>query len=229
MANITNTSVVSEARGKIGTEVYSRNRGGAYVKQFAAPSHPASTARSTAENRFATVMANWATFSENQMLQWDSLAEQISLKNKVSNPIKLTGRNLYVQRAMHGLYGGGGISVEPTMSTGLKDLHIIWDISAPFNLKYSFDKNYSSLPFGLVHYSNIDQPLTVRSINSIPLYKFYTGTFVSTTITNVRSSWSSRFGPAAIPSNRAFFIRTKVIDLNNGQVVATFHERIISG
>lgn len=101
MASIKSGSIVSDIRGKVGTEIYSRNKFGSYVKSYAVPVQPGTAFQDTAQDRLATCIASWQSLSDADRLAWNDYAGSVSFSNGVGLPSKLSGYNLFVSRKMN--------------------------------------------------------------------------------------------------------------------------------
>jgi len=103
MANIRTGSIVSDIRGKVGSEIYSRNRGGAYVKAYAAPIQPGTSAQMANESNFATAVSAWLSLTDEQRHSWNTFATEQKTKGVFTSNINLTGRSLFISRKMNRL------------------------------------------------------------------------------------------------------------------------------
>ena len=104
MANILPSSVVADISGKLGDQIYSRNRGGAYVKAYAAPTGTPSSKQTNARTYFALAESNWQGLSDEQRLKWMEYASTHPIKNKLGQKRLSTGRQLFIQRSMYASY-----------------------------------------------------------------------------------------------------------------------------
>lgn len=70
MANIRTGSIVADIRGKVGDEIYSRNRGGAYVKEYAVPTNPDTSHQQLRRTFTADAVAAWQALSDDEAQLW---------------------------------------------------------------------------------------------------------------------------------------------------------------
>lgn len=80
MARILGGGVFGEMRGKLGSMVFARNRGGAYARQFAKPIDPATIAQLAARNNFGSASSNYHSLDPSTKSLWQNFA------NSVFNP-----------------------------------------------------------------------------------------------------------------------------------------------
>lgn len=73
MAKVTFINAI--VSGKLDGAVYSRNRGGYYMKRFSKPLNPNSSAQNKARTNFGTAATVWHSLTDIQKAQWNSYAE----------------------------------------------------------------------------------------------------------------------------------------------------------
>lgn len=74
MARILFGNIVSEARGKLGGVVFSRNTGGAYARQKVSPVQPRTPAQLNQRSRLTAVSKVWETLTQNQREAWKAFS-----------------------------------------------------------------------------------------------------------------------------------------------------------
>lgn len=92
MALIKFGNAVQDARGSLGGTVYSRNRGGAYIRSKVSACQPVSAFSSAARAIFKAVAQYWAvTLSDAQRAAWDTFATFHPYVNVFGDSIQLSG------------------------------------------------------------------------------------------------------------------------------------------
>lgn len=98
MAIIIPGSMAQEARGKVGGIVFSRNKGGQYVKGFAAPTNPNTSLQSAVRSTFASLTNTWwDVLTEPERTSWEDLAAANPIQNRLGQSITLSGLNMYIR------------------------------------------------------------------------------------------------------------------------------------
>lgn len=98
MAIFTPGPLVAEVRGKIGGQVFSRNKGGMYIKGFASPTNPNTALQSAVRSIFATLTnAWWDVLTLAQRAAWEDLAAANPIINQLGQSITLSGLNMYMR------------------------------------------------------------------------------------------------------------------------------------
>lgn len=103
MAHIRSGSIVSDIRGKVGTEIYSRNKGGAYVKAFTSPVQPDTQPQLDARADMGTAVAAWQALTNEDRRQWNILASSRRESNRIGIKTSKSGYNLFIRRKLHAL------------------------------------------------------------------------------------------------------------------------------
>ena len=95
MGKIKFGSFITDVRNKVGGQVYSKNRGGAYVKNKVSPSQPRTAAQTTARARLTTFAQGWRSLTATQAAAWNAAVGNY-LKTDVFGDLKTpSGENLY--------------------------------------------------------------------------------------------------------------------------------------
>jgi hypothetical protein len=107
VAKIKFGNIVADARGKLGGVVYSRNRGGAYVRSKVTPVNPQSPYQLAVRARLADLSGRWhADLTEAIRLQWEAFATAHPRVDVFGEQRVLSGLAMY--QALNGIALGGG-------------------------------------------------------------------------------------------------------------------------
>ena len=97
MAIITPGPAVAAISGSVGGTVFSRNRGGAYIRNRAIPVDPNTASQQNVRSILATQSQNWADLTAAQRAAWENWASQNPVINALGNSIQLSGHQAFVQ------------------------------------------------------------------------------------------------------------------------------------
>lgn len=97
MATIKTGAVVSEIRGSLGGNVFSRNKGGAYVRQRVKPVNPNTPKQAAVRGIFGTLQARWRELSQADQDTWKAATENYLTVNRVGDTIKYTPLQLFTR------------------------------------------------------------------------------------------------------------------------------------
>jgi len=95
MASIKLSAIVSAARGKVGGNVFSANKAGAFVRTYVKPTNRNTIAQQTVRNRFGTLSSSWRNETAEIRLQWNNMAVQYPYMNRLGDMATYTGQQLY--------------------------------------------------------------------------------------------------------------------------------------
>jgi hypothetical protein len=95
MASAKYGNIIVDMRGKINGNVYSKNKGGAYVRVRVKPSNPRSTDQSAVRAFFTTNSQAWRGLTDNERASWMQGAINFARKNRVGDSHVLSGNALY--------------------------------------------------------------------------------------------------------------------------------------
>lgn len=113
MAKIKFGMMMTDARGKLGGQVFSKNRAGAYIRTKVTPSNPQTTAQAQVRSNLATLSTGWNTLTAEQITQWNSSVEDWASTDVFGDIKKPTGKNLYVKLNVNLLNSGQSVVATP--------------------------------------------------------------------------------------------------------------------
>lgn len=97
MAKIKFGMMMTDARGKLGGQVFSKNRAGAYIRTKVTPVNPQTAAQAQVRSNLATLSTGWNALTAEQIAQWNSSVEDWASTDVFGDIKKPTGKNLYVK------------------------------------------------------------------------------------------------------------------------------------
>lgn len=93
----TGSVVVTEISGKVGGQSYSRNGGGAYVRNISKPLNGQTTSQTTVRSSVATLSRAWAGLTAAQQAAWNSFGALQIKTNRIGHKSPQSGFNAFVQ------------------------------------------------------------------------------------------------------------------------------------
>lgn len=106
MATIKTGAVVAEIRGSLGGNVFSRNKGGAYVRQRVKPINPNTPKQAQVRGTFGTLQARWRSLTQAQQDTWKAAVANYTAVNRVGDTIQYTPLQLFTRCNMTLIEGG---------------------------------------------------------------------------------------------------------------------------
>lgn len=95
MALIKFGMMMTDARGKLGGHVFSKNRGGNYVRTNVVPNNPQTSLQGSIRSIFATISSRWSQLSEVQRNGWQSQVDKFERTNVFGDRKVLSGKALF--------------------------------------------------------------------------------------------------------------------------------------
>lgn len=130
MATIITGSIVAEIRGSVGSETYSRNAYGAYVKTRTSPTNPNTTPQQNARTRMSNAVAAWQSLSMAEQHDYITEARNRTEQNRLGLPRRVTGYTLFLRQYISCVRAG----ITPLTSVQAKALP---DVMRPSVLTFS--------------------------------------------------------------------------------------------
>lgn len=97
MAKIKLSAIVSEMRGKLNGSVFSKNRGGAYLRTKVTPVNPQSLAQGLVRNTLTNLSQAWRGLTEAERTAWNSAVSNFTSTDIFGDIKTPSGINLYTK------------------------------------------------------------------------------------------------------------------------------------
>lgn len=132
MAKIKFGMMMTDARGKLGGQVFSKNRAGAYIRTKVTPSNPQTQAQAQVRSNLATLSTGWNSLTADQIAQWNGSVEGWASTDIFGDIKKPTGKNLFVKLNLNLLNSAQSTIVTPPSKIELPALvDVDVDIALP--------------------------------------------------------------------------------------------------
>lgn len=218
MAKIKFGMMMTDARGKLGGQVFSKNRAGAYIRTKVTPSNPRTSAQSAVRSNLATLSSGWNSLTAAQIAQWNSSVDDWQSTDIFGDIKKPTGKNLYVKLNVNLLNNGLPVIDTPQAKIELPVLNevgayidtvantlTLGDMAAFASGKYQIEA-CPAVPVGVNYVKNKFRVIT-------------SATIPANTDLDITTYYVNRFG--ALPTSGNVFFRIRAIGAN-GQAGAPF-------
>lgn len=215
MAKIKLSAIVSEMRGKLNGSVFSKNRGGAYVRTKVTPVNPQSLAQGLVRATLTNLSQAWRGLTEAQRLAWISAVSAFTSTDIFGDIKTPSGINLFNKLNLNlAAIGESPISTPPVpVSVGYFDtLSIVGDESAS-TLSATFTNIGAS----------IDQTVIVEATPGVSAGKSFVkseyrqiGTFAGNASSPqaLGTMYEAKFGD--LVAGQKVFVRLRFVDKNTG-------------
>ena len=97
MAKVKFGMFMTDARGKVGGQVCSKNRSGAYVRTKVTPSNPRTSAQSLVRQALGAISASWSGLTMAQIAGWNNAVNDWASTNIFGDSTNPSGKSLFVK------------------------------------------------------------------------------------------------------------------------------------
>ena len=118
MARIKFGMMMTDARGKLGGQVFTKTRSGATVRTKVTPVNLKSSAQALVRNRFGSLSQGWRGLSESDRRSWNNAVENFKKTNVFGDQYAPSGKNLYQGLNTNILTAGGNVISTPPLPDG---------------------------------------------------------------------------------------------------------------
>lgn len=95
MAKIKWGMIVTDGRGKLGGQVFSKNRSGAYIRTKVTPSNPRTPDQMAGRGILGSLSASWSGLTDEQRRLWNNAVDEWAKTDIFGDSRKPTGKNLF--------------------------------------------------------------------------------------------------------------------------------------
>lgn len=100
MAKIKFGMMMTDARGKLGGQVFSKNRAGAYVRTKVTPVNPQTALQQEGRELLGSLSQQWGLLTQAQIDEWNQAVDEWKTTDVFGDIKKPTGKNLFVKLNM---------------------------------------------------------------------------------------------------------------------------------
>jgi hypothetical protein len=217
MAIITTSPIVSEIRGSVGTQTFSKNHYRAYVKTRKAPTQSASLYASLARSNMSDATSFWFGETEATKQAWVDFAPYFFAHNRLGKASRLSGFNAYIRAWMHILYAGSPSNPEPIPCGHAP--RIISFTSTFLHTGLAVTLTLDRIDSRFYYYiqtSDYASPGKMSN-NSVAFYNCKGGPLTGTTMSpSISSNFNARFPGLSGNAGLKLFLKVYMIDTHNG-------------
>ncbi len=227
MARIKTGPIVSDIAGKVGDNIFSRNAGGPYVKQYAVPNIPGSTYVTTARTAMKNASDSWLALSEFDRLEYAKFSENYPRSSFVDGYHKIDPRAFFISNYINQVFAG--ITPNPQISNPDSFAFEGLSISMPDCLSINFKLNggVNSSDYRVIYYAFQPVSKAVMSLNTVPQYVFHSADYVADANVNLKTEYLTRFFNLFPSENEKLFGSVRIIHAASGIQVGFGHNRSI--
>lgn len=217
MAKVKFTAVVADMRNKLNGSVFSRNRGGAYVRTKVTPLNPQTAAQVSARSLLTTLAQNFRALTQQQITSWNNATEQWATTDIFGDAVNPTGLALYVRLNANISNAGGTYISVPPVPLGADALDSLSLSAAVTGNDFDISFTPSTVPAGHTMYIESTAMLSPGINNANSRFRFIKTAAASTASpVDAYTQQTDKFG--SLVAGQKVFIRAKFIRVATGEM-----------
>lgn len=221
MALIKFGMMMTDARGKLGGQVFTKARNGSTVRTKVTPSNPRSAAQQKARGLLASLSRQWATLTEVQRLAWSNAVSSYPKTNIFGDNYLTTGKSLFIGVNTNiSNVGGTNILVPPVLVEMPNPINIICDLDETAG-QLTVTPDDAVTGVDNMYYLEATAPSSPGISNFSGAYRFYN--FENAAASDPDQNYieySNKFGAPVIGKKVGF--RVRIINKVTGQVTIPY-------
>jgi hypothetical protein len=221
MARIIFTAMVAEARGKLNGNVFSRNKGGAVIRNKVTPINPNTSFQSQQRAFMSDLSKRWSNgLSDDQRQGWKSYGQVIGAKSIFGNNLILSGIATYMRINRIVLASGGTVIDDAPISQDVPSIlsATLTAVSGVSALSLTFTPAPLTGTQGLYVFATPALSPGISNVSNRLRLIGFSATAASPL--SLLSLWTARFGTfPAVPGQR-IAITAQVVDQATGAISA---------
>lgn len=209
-------NIASAISGKLGGNIYSRNKGGAYVKQWVSPINPNTPAQSLTRQRFSDLSNDWKGLTQTQRDTWNSAAPNFPIKDRLGETIVLSGQQLYM-KFNRNLQSAGlsPISVAPAPKVVANP-----QFGAVTVAPGAFEVGFTPDPLGAGDYLVIEATAVksagVNFVSRSSFKQVFVAPAAAVSPADILAEYDAIFGSGSLQTGSKVFLRMRIVDRTTG-------------
>jgi hypothetical protein len=211
MAKIKFGMMMTDASGKLGGQVFSKNRGGSYVRTKVTPTNPQTTAQMLIRGIFASISSAWSSLTEAQRNSWNGFVQDYARTDVFGDLRNPSGKALF-QRLNQNLEVSEQAQLLVCPSPAEVPFANLTSASADVS-DASFDVDYAGNTTGskVVVWATPSMSQGTKFIkNKLRKLDVFVGANAGTL--NIQAAYVARFGAPVAGAN--IYVGVKVINVN---------------
>ena len=222
MAIIIPGAMVSQASGRIGGTIFSRNRGGAYVRNGSIPTTVTTRFAQQIKSVTAAQSQAWAGLDAAEQEQWREWATQNPVINRLGQSRTLSGHQAFVQINGRLVYAGFSPLASPPVGDAPAPFFpgTVTFVDAPLALTVAFTPTPAPAGIAVQCYAYLANSPGVSYVRN-RLALVTTSTVAAATPLNIAEDVEDRFGTPQV--GQTLHIGLRALDTTSGLVSSVFY------
>jgi len=228
MARIKYSALVSDVRGIVGGNVFSRNKGGGYVRTFVKPNNPQTERQQIQRLILGAVAGLWRTLTEEQRITWGAAASDFPYKDKLGEDKTYSGQQLFMK--FNSFLKAIGIAAKTNAPAPVEMPTAVLSASDSTPLDFDVIATLPEIPTDKAYVSRATRPLSPGRMNAFrqEFKQISTATIAAAETTVVNSTdYRKVYSLGAGDVGSKVFVEIIIVDKNTGQASAPLKFSVI--
>lgn len=216
MAKVKFSALISDMRNKLNGSVFSKNRGGAYLRTKVTPTNPQTVAQAAARALLTSFSQGWKALTEDQRLAWNGAVGSWAGTDVFGDLKNPTGLQLYIRLNVNISLASGTPLTLPPVPSGVApvlDLSVDVDDSSQ---SVTLSDITSPVPADTALYIEATPGLSPGVSNANSQFRHVTTLAPTTVVGAISAAYIAKFG--AVVEGQKYFVRAKFINMLTGEV-----------
>lgn len=211
---------VTDARGKLGSDVFTRSRYGAMVRKYVYPTNTITPARTAIRDAYADIYALWNSLTDFERDLWSMAANNAKRKSKLGHVYASTGKDLFVGCNMSlvtasqfpVLLPNVLVNTQPPRQVSLQLL-----VPSGFRIRVSNYLGSQTVPAGVVYVVSASPGVSASALYPRNNWRIIDvlASGSSTSNVDLSSAYSAVFPP--LVSGLRYFVKVHSVVVNSGR------------
>ena len=226
MAKVLFSALISDMRNKLNGSVFSRNRGGAFLRTKITPTNPKTASQVAQRSKLASFSQAWRSLTEEQRSAWLGAVSSWARTDIFGSNVTPSGSALYIRLNINvALAGGTPLTLPPSQvgATAITEISVLADVSdtqvdvafVPASVPANHTMVIEATPQLSPGISNANNQF--RVVESVAA--------AGTSPADISAAYTAKFG--TLIAGKKIFVRAKFINKVTGEVSQTLNSSTI--
>lgn len=223
MALIKFSNLVNDIRGSSGGTTFSRNKGGAYVRNRTKPINPSTPAQGAARAMLGGFSTAWRSLSDANRTSWIENASLYPYINKLGEERVYTGQQLFVKNNMNLAVAEQSpiTALQPPLETAtVSVVSVVATDADSLQVKIDVGGDSSDTQFVISATGQMSVGTTAPKRSKFRNIAVSDGAGIVNTDLDVLAAWNAVFGTDPLIVGKQIFVRVYGVNVVTGQATA---------
>jgi hypothetical protein len=226
MAKVKFSALISEMRGKLNGSVFSKNRGGSYIRTKVTPVNPNTSSQALARSTLSSISQNWRGLAETERIAWNNAVSSFKSTDVFGDIKTPSGLQLFIRLNVNIFNAGGAAITSPPTPVGVDPVTSIVLVADGTLGTYVATISPDPVPADHALYVESTEGLSAGISNANSRFRSITVVPAGAIPLDFVADQVAKFG--ALVTGQKYFMRVKMIRVSTGEVSGTLLDSSIA-